>query len=162
VDDDLVWRALRAGYRVCECNIPFVHHGGGTYARHDAYTGYLHMRNSLRFFIKQRTPLHWLLRIARIVDVGCNPWPLTFNPHDVGHQRWRNQGNVLLNAFFLLGAIGWNCLHLPRTLLIRARESRLIKQTRQRLEAEAHVSRLRSADGGSVGSEQLQTVGTSR
>src|SRR5262245_31476050 len=140
-DDDLVARALKAGYRVGQFNIPVVHHGSGTYRRHDLRTAYYHMRNCLRFSIKHRGPLRWPLRIARMLDVSCNPWPLTLNPQDACHDHWRNRGNVLLNAGLLACAIGWNFVRLPQTLYIRARESRLVRASRQRLQQEPRAAR---------------------
>jgi len=126
-EDDLGARAQRAGFRIARLNLPIFHHGGGTNTRFSLRTAYLGMRNGLRFCLKNRNPGHALLRACRMIDIACNPWPLTFDQEDAGHCRIRNSGNVAVNAWIYCKAVGWNLWVLPQTIRTRYREQQLIR-----------------------------------
>ena len=126
-EDDLGARAQRAGFRVAKLNIPIFHYGGGTNTRYSLRTAYLQMRNGLRFCLKNRNPLHAMLRAIRMIDIACNPWPLTFDINDGAHRRIRNSGNVFVNAGLYCKALAWNIWSLPQTFLTRHREQQLIR-----------------------------------
>lgn len=128
-DDDLTARALAAGYRVVVLDIPIYHLGGGTTQHDSLRTAYLQMRNGIRFCLKNRNPLRALIRAARIVDIACNPWPLSFDQSDAAHRKMRNTGNVLANASIWVQAVVWNVFKIPQTLRIRIAERRLIDAT---------------------------------
>ncbi len=132
-EDDIGARAQAAGYRTCKLDIPIYHFGGGTHQNYSRRAAYLQMRNGIRFCLKNRSLLHALLRTARIIDVACNPWPLTIDKRDVSHCRVRNSGNGLVNFWLWLRAVSWNVVRLPQTYRIRAAERRLIRA--------AHASR---------------------
>jgi GT2 family glycosyltransferase len=126
-EDDLGARAQAAGYRTVRLGIPIYHFGGGTHQNYSRRAAYLQMRNGIRFCLKNRSFLHACLRAVRIIDIACNPWPVSFDPRDVAHWRVRNSGNVFVNALLWLRAVSWNIVRLPQTLRIRAAERRLIR-----------------------------------
>jgi GT2 family glycosyltransferase len=129
-EDDLGARAQAAGYRTVKLSIPVYHYGGGTNQIYSRKAAYLQMRNGIRFCLKNRSALHALLRAMKIIDVACNPWPVTFNSHDVAHCRARNSGNVIINSLLWLRAVSWNIVRIPQTLRIRTGERRLIRTAR--------------------------------
>jgi GT2 family glycosyltransferase len=129
-DDDITARARAAGYRTAKLNIPIYHYGGGTNQAYSRKTAYLQMRNGIRFSLKNRGFAHALLRTLRIVDIACNPWPVTFEAGNVAHRRMRNSGNVFVNLLLWLRAASWNVVRLPQTVRIRAEERRLIRAAR--------------------------------
>jgi GT2 family glycosyltransferase len=122
---DLGARAQAAGYRTVKFGVPIYHFGGGTNETYKLLTAYLYMRNGIRFCLKNRSLIHAILRALRIIDLACNPWPLTFDNRDVPHRIMRNSGNLLVNLMLWLRAVLWNFLRLPQTLRIRAAEGRL-------------------------------------
>ena len=130
-EDDVAARTQAAGYRTCKLDIPVYHFGGGSHQKCSRRAAYLQMRNGIRFCIKNKTMTHALLRTLRIIDVACNPWPLTIRKSDVSHRRVRNSGNVLVNSWLWLRAVSWNIVRLPQTLRIRTAERRLIHATQQ-------------------------------
>ncbi len=125
-EDDVGARTHAAGYRLVRLGIPILHFGSGTNQNFKMKSAYLQMRNGIRFCLKNRGPLHALRRAARIVDVACNPWPISFDKLDVSHRRMRNSGNVFLNLLLWLRAVSWNIVRIPQTLRIRAAERRMI------------------------------------
>ena len=129
-EDDLGARAQAAGYRLVRLGIPIYHLGGGTNQSYKMQSAYLQMRNGIRFCLKNRSLMHALLRAVRIIDVACNPWPVTFDNRDAAHRRMRNSGNVVVNLLLWLRAVSWNIVRIPQTIRIRAAERRLIRAAR--------------------------------
>lgn len=123
-ESDLEMRAMRAGYRMIELNIPIFHLGAGTSNRYPIKRSYLIMRNVIRHSIKNRNALKTLMRIIKTFDISSNPRPFFFDRKDVTHQKIRGQSNVLLNFVLFFGAVLWNVIHLPQTLLIRYKENK--------------------------------------
>jgi GT2 family glycosyltransferase len=126
-EDDLGARAQAAGYKLVRLGVPIYHLGGGTNQNYSLRTAFLQMRNGIRFCIKNRRPTRALLRAVRILDVACNPWPLTFDAGDAAHRRMRNTGNVFVNAWLWLRAVLWNVVRMPQTIAIRQAERRQIR-----------------------------------
>ena len=62
-----------------------------------------------------------------MVDIACNPWPLSYDEENAGHRRIRNSGNVAMNAWIYIKAIAWNIWMLPQTIRTRSREQQLIR-----------------------------------
>ena len=124
VETDLEARIRMAGYRIVQLNIPVYHLGGGSLERSSRRAAFLQMSSGLRYCLKNRHPVKVFARMVSFLDVGCNPWPLTYNPHDHAHCRMRNTGNVMLNSFVLLRAVIWNIVRLPSTLRARWRDRR--------------------------------------
>jgi hypothetical protein len=129
-EDDLGARTQAAGYRLVRLGIPIYHFGSGTNQIYKLKSAYILMRNGIRFCLKNRTAMHALLRAVRIIDVACNPWPITFDNQNGAHLRMRNSGNVAVNLLLWLGAVSWNIVRLPQTYRIRAAERRLIRAAR--------------------------------
>jgi GT2 family glycosyltransferase len=154
-EDDMGARAQAAGYRTCKLDIPLYHFGGGTHQKYSRRSAYLQMRNGIRFCLKNRTFLHALMRTVRIIDVACNPWPLTIDKCDVSHRRVRNSGNGFINLWLWLRAVSWNLIRLPQTLRIRAAEQRLIRAARANRKDWAAIpqSRVQVGSAGLVTSE---------
>jgi GT2 family glycosyltransferase len=123
-------RAQAAGYRAVKLNIPVFHFGGGTMQNFSRRTAYLHMRNGIRFCLKNHGWRRAFLRAARMLDVACNPWPVAFDKNHVANSRMRNSGGLGINFVTWLRAVVWNIVHLPQTLHIRAAERQLIRAAR--------------------------------
>lgn len=127
-ENDLEARALRAGFRFVSVSTPIFHLGAGTSSRYPLRQTYLVIRNVIRCSIKNRSMLRTLLRIVRVFDIGCNPFPLFFDRTDTTHRKIRGRGNLARNFAVFAAALGWNILHLPQTLRIKAQEEALIRQ----------------------------------
>ncbi len=149
-EDDLGARTQAAGYRTVKLGVPIYHFGGGTNQTYRLRTAYLQMRNGIRFCLKNRSPMHALLRTLRIIDLACNPWPLTFDNRDAAHRRMRNSGNVVVNLLLWLRAVSWNIVRLPQT----------ISHRRQR--ASAHTCRASHAERFSSSSTASRQHGAGR
>ena len=131
-EDDLGARTQAAGYRTVRLEVPICHFGAGADQEYSLNAAYLQMRNGIRFCLKNRTPTHAVLRALRIVDLACNPWPVTFDQRNVAHRRIRNSGNVFANLLLWLKAVSWNLVRCRQTLSIRAAERRLSSAARAR------------------------------
>ena len=127
-EDDLEVRALRAGTRLRQLNIPIYHYGGGTSKRFPLRYSYLQMRNSIRFSTKNRRLPQTLARIVKIFGITCSPRPIFFDRADASHIRMRGGGNILLNFAAFLCAVAWNIIFLPATLRARWRDDARIRR----------------------------------
>lgn len=129
-ENDLEERARRAGYRFVAVNTPIFHLGAGTSSRFPLRQTYLVTRNVIRFSIKNRSLLRTFMRIARVLDIGCSPFPLFYDPADATHRKIRGHGNLVRNFAIILWALVWNVVRLPQTLWIARREQLLVQQGR--------------------------------
>ncbi len=127
-ESDLEMRAMRAGYNLIELNTFIFHKGAGTSSKYPSKRAYLLMRNVIRYSIKNRGVIHTILKIIRILDVSCNPFPLTFDRTDSTHRGMRNRGNIFLNTLLFVHALIWNVIFLPQTLAIRHQDNLKIKK----------------------------------
>lgn len=130
-EDDLTIRAVKAGYVLKVLNIPIYHLGGGTSKRYQLRASYFQIRNALRIAIKHRGPSRTLLRLARIVDIVCNPWPLSIDWQDVAHIRMRGNAHIPVNIAVLFAAVMWNIIFLPQTIMSKLRDDRRIQRAKQ-------------------------------
>lgn len=128
-EDDLQARAHRAGARLRQLDIPLYHYGGGTSRRFPLRFSYLQMRNSIRYSVKNRHPFQTFARVVKILCISTSPWPFFFDKADASHVRMRGSGNTLLNFAAFLGAVGWNLVFLPATLLARRRDDDRIRRS---------------------------------
>lgn len=126
-EDDLEARAVRAGARLQQLDIPIYHYGGGTSKRFPLRFSYLQMRNSIRCSVKNRSLMKTLARVVKIFDITCSPRPFFFDSSDGSHVRMRGNGNILLNLATFLCAVAWNLIFLPVTLIARRRDDALIQ-----------------------------------
>ena len=131
-ENDLVWRARKAGYRVIGTNIPVWHCGQGTFGRRPLWAASLQIRNNLRLSLKHDSPAGVLYQVARHFAKGCVPF-LIVDPYDRIARRLR-PSNVFVNFVLWVCAVVWNIWHLPRTLSRRREDQRAIQATRRRLE----------------------------
>lgn len=119
-EDDLEARAIRAGARLRNLDIPVYHYGGGTSKNFPLRFSYLQIRNSIRYSIKNRKPSRTLARIVKIFFLTCSPFPLFLDPSDGSHARMRGMGNIFVRFALFLGAVIWNIIHLPATFRARS------------------------------------------
>jgi GT2 family glycosyltransferase len=123
-DDDFCARTRAHGYRTVKLSIPIYHFAGGTAPTLSVSSAYLHMRNGIRFSLKNRSAISALARAVRFLDVACNPWPVTFDNQNRAHVTMRNSGTLAGNLLRWLRAVSWNIVRLPQTYRIRAAERR--------------------------------------
>ena len=125
-DIDWSWRALDAGLEVGHLDLPLWHASEGSSgpdsARRRLLRSWLSFRNSLRLYIKHR-PRQALGWIKSMFIYACSPNP----PDEDIMNRFRPFGPVR-NGLMVVGAIGWNLLHLPATLAVRRRERALTRR----------------------------------
>jgi GT2 family glycosyltransferase len=129
-ESELGVRAQAAGYRAVKLGIPIYHFGGGTIKNFSRSMAYMDMRNGIRYCLKNRSLKRAFLRAVRILEVACNPWPVTLDDRDPAHSRMRNSGNVVVNLLLWLRAVSWNIVYFPQTYRIRAAERKLIRAAR--------------------------------
>lgn len=121
-EDDLLNRALRAGYQQVRITVPVWHMNGGSWGKRAYRASYLAIRNNIRFLLKNRTPREiydqtmWLIRFI----VTCH---VEFDP-DIPHFRRLRAHSYTLNVTILLLAILWNMLNFPVTLWERYKDNR--------------------------------------
>ncbi len=129
-ESDLEVRAMRAGYRLRQVNIPVYHKGSGSFSKYPMRHAFLYIRNWLRFSIKQEPLWKALLRPFLIFDLLCSPFPIRRREADQALRRKIGTGGRALSFLLLVGAILWNVLHLPHTLLERHRETGRVRLAR--------------------------------
>lgn len=120
-DVDWSWRALGEGFEVGRLDVALWHASEGSSgdrASRKLMRSWLSFRNSLRMYLKHR-PRQAAGWIKSMFIYACSPTP----PDEDILNRFRPFGPVR-NALLVVGAIGWNVLHLPATLRARRRERR--------------------------------------
>ena len=129
-ETDLEIRAKAAGFARVLTNVPIWHHSSGTFSRYRLRAAYLAIRNAMRLSIKHDRPLRLIKTIVKIFYMGC--WPFyRGDMKNVTVARLRPR-NVIVNFGLDLYCLGWNLLHLPKTLRRRRDDYALIRQQRQR------------------------------
>ncbi|MEY2486992.1 MAG: hypothetical protein QOH39_2640 [Verrucomicrobiota bacterium] len=125
-ETDLEIRAKAAGFARALTNAPIWHHSSGTFSRYRLRAAYLAIRNAMRLSIKHDRPLRMIKTIVKIFYIGC--WPsYRGDMKDVTVARLRPR-NVIVNFGLDLYCLGWNLLHLPKTLRRRRDDYALIRQ----------------------------------
>jgi GT2 family glycosyltransferase len=120
-DVDWSWRARAAGVGVGRLDLKLWHASEGSSGDRDRQRllrSWLSFRNSLRLYLKHR-PEQAAGWIKSMFIYACSAEP----PAEEIMNRSRPYGRVR-NGLLVLGAIGWNALHLPATLRTRRRERR--------------------------------------
>lgn len=123
-EDDLLNRALRAGYQQVRITVPVWHFNGGSWGKRAYRASYLAIRNNIRFLIKNRSPKEiydQTLWLARFIITPR----LEFDP-DIPHFRRLRAHRYSVNVTILLLAILWNVLNFPLTLWARYQDNRKI------------------------------------
>jgi GT2 family glycosyltransferase len=129
-EDDLVNRALRAGYQQVRISVPVWHMNGGSWGKRAYRASYLAIRNNIRFLLKNRTPREiydqtmWLMRFIVTRHVEFDP--------DIPHFRRLRAHAYSTNVTILLLAILWNVLNFPVTIWERYKDNQKVT-TAQRL-----------------------------
>lgn len=130
-DNDLVRRALRAGYRVVETNIPVWHHGSASFGRAPLRAGALQIRNNLRLSLKHDSPRGVLYQVLRHLAKACLPL-VRSDPENRIERRLR-PSNAIVNFGIFVYALAWNFYRLPATLRRRRQDSQRIRSARAAL-----------------------------
>lgn len=131
-EDDLLNRAMRAGYEQVRINVPAWHYNGGSWGRRARLASYLAMRNNIRFLLKNRTPneiwqqTSWLVRFVCTRHVEYEK--------DIPHFRRLRASTYFVNVALLATAFVWNLLFLPVTLWRRYQDEQQITVARQLLD----------------------------
>lgn len=129
-DDDLEERTRKAGFSLASSSSPIFHVSGGTTKQASMRATFFQMASRIRFAFKHQNPIGITKRLARLIDVGCNPFPLTMDRNDWSHHRLRNSGCLLLNPFLLFVAFLWNVFQIPSIVSINRHERERIRKYR--------------------------------
>ena len=127
-ESDLEARAIKAGYRLQQINIPLYHRGSGSFSRCPIKYAFLYLRNWMRFSIKNESLGKALLRPLIVLDLMCNPFPIRRRNADIALRSRLDTGNPVLNLALFTSAVLWNVISLPQTLAARIREQRRISR----------------------------------
>ena len=131
-EQDLEARALRAGWRMAELNVPVWHLGEASTRRLGLRRGYLQMRSLVRFSVKQRGVAAGLRAAVTVLNRACNPWLRLNWDGDYTLRRYR-PASLPVNALLALAAIGWNVAALPQTLRAGRMDRERIARCRARV-----------------------------
>lgn len=135
-ESDLEVRAMRAGYRLREVNAPVYHKGSGSFSKTPVRFAYLFMRNWIRFSVKNESAPKTILRPFLVFDVMCNPFPLRTRPADKAVRNRFSTGRLGLNFLLLIGAVLWNIVYLPQTLVARNHDQKKVMLAKRTLAKE--------------------------
>jgi GT2 family glycosyltransferase len=128
-ESDWECRALLAGWRAAELNVPVWHFGEATMRRVALRRGYLQMRNVIRLQLKLHGAAAALGMTRTVLNRACNPWLRLDTDADYLLKRYR-PASPPVNAALALAAIGWNLWKLPQTLRAGRRDRGLIEASR--------------------------------
>ncbi len=129
---DLEARALGAGWRLAELNVPVWHLGEASTSRLGLRRAYFQMRSLLRFSVKQRGMAAGLRAVVTVLNRACNPWLRLNWEGDYTLRRYR-PASLPVNAVLALAAIGWNIVALPQTLRAGRMDRERIARYRARM-----------------------------
>lgn len=132
-ESDLEVRAMKAGYRLKQINVPVYHKGKGSFSKIPITFAFLFIRNWIRFSIKNESLGKALLRPLIVFDLLCNPFPIRRRDIDFAARSKVTTGSRGLNLMLLIGAVLWNTVFLPQTLFIRLQEQRRVRSARKML-----------------------------
>lgn len=147
-ETDLYTRLIRAGYRLLQTNMPVWHYGSGFSEQARFRVAWLSYRNGIRFAVKNESLAKVIRQAAALLYYGTIPVlqhasenrllktvapELVLSPSeselaqiDVKLKRFR-PSHPLLNMLIWAGAVLWNFLFLPQTLMARRRDSTRIE-----------------------------------
>lgn len=129
-ESDLEARAIKAGYRLRQLDVPLYHKGGGSFSRIPVTRSFLFIRNWIRFSIKNESSGKAFLRPFIILDLFCNPFSFRRRSIDTALCAKISSQSYPVNFLLWVGAVLWNIMFLPQTLLIRSRNANRIRYTK--------------------------------
>ncbi len=130
-DTDLCRRATRAGYQLKKINVPVYHYSSATMGKVKIKSAYLMMRNLVRLAIKNDPWTGKLKMFFFIMNCSVNPFK-KIDRENTMEVRLRPKP-VYLNVFIWLGAMLWNVVHLPQTLIIAHEEELKVRAAKKGL-----------------------------
>lgn len=133
-ESDLEARAIKAGYRLLEINSPLYHRGAGSFSRMPIRFAFLFMRNWIRFSIKNESWAKMLVRPFIVFDLLCSPFPIRNRVSDTVARKKLGKNPRTVNFLLLCGAILWNLIFLPQTLMRRYHDHRRVVDAKSALE----------------------------
>jgi len=120
---DLEYRAIHAGYKLIDTNVPVWHYGEGFWQHYPLRAGVMAMQGQIHFAIKHMSLLAAIHNILSVARLACSLFPPQ-RPMSPPIRRLR-PSNILVNCWLFLRALAWNAWHLPRTLRQRVIDRRL-------------------------------------
>ena len=121
-EDDLQARALRAGARLRQLDIPVYHYGAGTSKKFPRKAAYLEIRNAIRYSVKNRNFFQTIARVIKLCDIVCSPFPLFLDRNNQSHLRARSELSFFARLGIFSSAAAWNLFHLRETLVASRRD----------------------------------------
>jgi len=120
---DLEARIRRAGLRVLRVSVPVYHRAEGSgQGRGGLRRGWYSIRNTMRYAIKNEPPLSAVRRVLHVANHACNPWVAV--DRRIPAARRLRPGSAPINAVLIAGAVLWNLIFLPHTLVRRRIDGR--------------------------------------
>lgn len=129
-EDDLEYRARRAGYRLVRINVPLWHYNAGSSRGRSLRFSALAMRHNIRNMLKNETRHEIWRQIKWLIRFVCPP-RVQFNER-IPHFRRLRPSNFIVNSVILAYALLWNIVFLPSTLRARRKAEQRIIQAQQR------------------------------
>lgn len=148
-ENDFEMRALQAGWRAAELNVPVWHMGEASTQQLGLKRSYLCMRNFVRLHMKLIGLAAGLRAMCTMVNRACNPWPRQDFVNDYTLRRYRPAG-LLTNAVLVLAAIGWNLAFLPQTLAAGRKDRERIRRHNASSQAETAFGRAAACNAPTV------------
>jgi GT2 family glycosyltransferase len=132
-EDDLVMRAMAAGYERARLNVPVWHHHGGTWRAQPLRWSFMAMRNDIRCIVKNEPPPVRRARLAWLTRFVCTP--RVEYDRSLSHFRRLRPSTWPVNVALLAGAFLWNLVFLPQTWSARHRDYARVAAARARVTA---------------------------
>jgi len=124
-ETDLETRARKAGFKRAKTNVPVWHYSRGYFRKMTLKAGFYAIRNNIRFALKNCSLLGIMRALAREYYVGC--WPFYHGDMTKVTTLRSRPGHPLINFFLVTYCVLWNVIFLPRTMLRRFEDYRLVK-----------------------------------
>jgi GT2 family glycosyltransferase len=128
-DNDFFCRLRKGGYKIIKTNVPVWHYGEGSGTNRKLSNTWLTYRNAIRFSLKNENIFGIFCRFFSILNQGCNPFRLR-ELSDPFYRRIRRY-NIFINSILIMCSCSWNMVFLPKTVLMRIRDHKVIKKNRE-------------------------------
>jgi GT2 family glycosyltransferase len=127
-ENDFQRRAIKAGLRVVDINVPVWHYGQGAFGRIPRRAAILQVRSNIRLLIKHGSPAQ--LARSALTHVSRRVVARADTPHAAVEQRLRGSGRAEA-AWILAWGLVWNVWMLPSTLRRRRADNQRAAQARR-------------------------------